>query len=65
MNASDLLGCLRPTTLAALVLDCEDAKSAEVVRFSRACESALERLVGIDEARIMIEQEAGSMAFED
>ena len=64
MKQSDLIGCLRPTTLAAVVVDCEDGGSAELVRFAQVCESALESKVGIDEARIMIEQEAGTAVYE-
>jgi hypothetical protein len=53
-----------PATIAAVVVDCEDHGSPELVRFSQWCEAELESNVGIDEARLMIEAEAGALAIE-
>ena len=64
LNLKDLIGCFRPTTLAVVVVDCEDSGVPDVVRFGTMCEAELERIVGIDEARLMIEAEAGTLAIE-
>jgi len=64
VNLKDLIGCLRPTTLAAVVVDCEDHGSPALVQFGQMCEAELESNVGIDEARLMIEAEAGTLVDE-
>ena len=64
MKTKELMMALKPTTLAAIVVDVEDTgtgASAELIQFGRTCERMLENLVGKDEAQMMIEQEAGEL----
>lgn len=64
MRLQELIQALRPTTLAALCFDIENmgtGASVELIQFGSQCEQALEINVGVDEAQMMIEQEAGSL----
>lgn len=64
MKISEFLTELRPTTLAAVVVDCEESRDGHMTAFGMLAQRQLETLVGVDEAQTMIEDEAGGLPME-
>jgi len=64
MELSELIGAMRPTTLAAVCVDIENmgkGASFDLAQFGGRCERELSAIVGDDDAQMMIEQEAGGL----